>query len=341
MIDLADAIVIYKEYPHIDIGERAEDLFRIIADAAEGKVSPTMALYDCRMIGMYLTPFEPTRSFVDEMTAREQEDGVLSLSLAHCFPWGDVPTCGTQMLVITDNDSVKAAALAEEMGQKFFGMRHELEMPSLPMNEALDKALSIKAYPVVVADQSDNAGGGAPSDSTFVLQELLERGVENAGLAMIWDPIAVQVAMSAGEGATLDLRLGGKMGPMSGDPLDLRVTVTRIIEDMTQEWPQKEGTLRVPCGDAVALHCQGIDIIVNSERGQVLSTQVFSNFGIDPLWKRLLVVKSTQHFYAAFGPIASQVIYMAAPGAIAPLFREIPYERVDMNKYPWVDNPFA
>lgn len=341
MVDLADAIVIYKEYPHIDIGERAEDLFRIIADAAEGKISPTMALYDCRMIGMYLTPFEPTRSFVDEMTAREQEDGVLSLSLAHCFPWGDVPTCGTQMLVITDNDSAKAAALAEEMGQKFFGMRHELEMPSLPMNEALDKALSIKAYPVVVADQSDNAGGGAPSDSTFVLQELLERGVENAGLAMIWDPIAVQVAMSAGEGATLDLRLGGKMGPMSGDPLDLRVTVTRIIEDMTQEWPQKEGTLRVPCGDAVALHCQGIDIIVNSERGQVLSTQVFSNFGIDPLSKRLLVVKSTQHFYAAFGPIASQVIYMAAPGAIAPLFREIPYERVDMNKYPWVDNPFA
>lgn len=341
MIDLADAIVIYKEYPHIDIAERAEDLFRIIADAAEGKSFPTMALYDCRMIGMYLTPFEPMRSFVDEMSAREGKNGVLSLSLAHCFPWGDVPTCGTQMLAITDGDANQAARVAEEMGQKFFAMRHELEMPSLPLDQALDKALAIDKYPVVIADQSDNAGGGAPSDSTFALRALLERGVQNAAVAMLWDPIAVRVAISAGEGATLDMRLGGKMGPMSGDPLDLTVTVTGIARDMAQEWPQKEGTLRVPCGDSVALYCNGIDIIVNSIRGQVFSPQVFSKLGVDPLQKRLLVVKSTQHFYAGFAPIASQVIYMAAPGAIAPLFREIPYQRVDRHKYPWVDNPFG
>ena len=341
MIDLADAIVIYKEYPHIDISDRAEDLFQIIADAAEGKTSPTMALYDCRMIGMYLTPFEPMRSFVDDMMAREGEAGILSLSLAHCFPWGDVPTCGTYMLAITDGDADQAAAIAEEMGQKLFALRRELELPSLRLDEALDKALSIDQYPVVVADQSDNAGGGAPSDSTFALQALLERGVQNAAVAMLWDPIVVRLAMAAGEGAMLNVRLGGKMGPMSGDPLDLTVTVTGTIRDMIQEWPQTEGVLRIPCGDAVALHCNGIDIIVNSIRKQVFSPQVFSNFGIDPLQKRLLVVKSTQHFYAGLAPIASEVIYMAAPGAIAPLFRDIPYQRVDRHKYPWVDNPFA
>ncbi len=341
MIELADAIVIFKEYPHVDIGDRAEDLFQIIADAAEGKVKPTMALYDCRMIGMYLTPFEPMRSFVDEMMARESSDGVLSLSLAHCFPWGDVPTGGAQMLAVTDNDAALAAKLAEEFGQKFFGMRHELAMPSLPLDEALDKALAIDRFPVVVADQSDNAGGGAPSDSTFVLKALLDRGVENAAVAMIWDPIVVQVVMSAGEGAMLDIRLGGKMGPMSGDPLDLRVRVIGIIKDMTQEWPQQDGVMQIPCGDSVALHCNGLDIIVNSRRTQVFSPKVFSNFGIDPLQKRLLIVKSTQHFYAGFAPIASEVIYMAAPGAIAPLFREIPYQRVNRHKYPWIDDPFA
>ena len=50
MIDTADAIVIYKEYPHIDIARRAADLFRLMADAAEGKTDPTMALFDCRMM---------------------------------------------------------------------------------------------------------------------------------------------------------------------------------------------------------------------------------------------------------------------------------------------------
>ena len=341
LIDVADAVVIFKEYPHIDINERAEELFTIVADAAEGKVRPTMAIYDCKMIGLYLTPHEPMRSYVDDMIAREREPGVLSLSLAHCFPWADVPTCGTQTLAVTDDDPQLAAQLARELGEKLFAMRHALDPQSLPLDEALDRALARESGLAVIADQSDNAGGGAPSDSTFALRAMLERGVTDAALGMIWDPVAVQVAMSAGEGATLDLRLGGKMGPMSGDPLDLRVRVSGIIPDMKQYWPQSDGDLAIDCGDAVALNCQGIDIVVNSSRGQVFSPSVFSNFGIDPQSKRLLVVKSTQHFYAGFAPIADEIIYMAAPGAIPPRFTEIPYQRVDLNKYPWVDDPFA
>jgi microcystin degradation protein MlrC len=194
---------------------------------------------------------------------------------------------------------------------------------------------------VVVADVSDNSGGGAPSDSTFVLQALLQRGIENAGVAMIWDPIAVHVATAAGLGATLDLRLGGKMGPLSGDPLDLRVTVTGIVENMTQDWPQQGRALNRPCGNAVALRANGVDIIVNSLRTQVLSPQVFSHLGVDPRQKRLLVVKSAQHFHAAFAPIAAEILYMTAPGVVAPLYTELPYQRADRNQYPWVDDPFA
>ncbi len=341
LIDAVDAVVIFKEYPHTDINERAEELFAIIAAAAEGATSPTMALYDCRMIGLFLTPFEPMRGFVDDMIAREADPGVLSLSLAHCFPWADVPSCGAQMLAITDDDPALAAELAQEFGQRFVAMRHALDPPSLSLDEALDKALAADTGPVVVADQADNAGGGAPSDSTFVLRALLERGVTDAALGTIWDPVAVTVAMSAGEGATIDLRLGGKMGPMSGDPLDLRATVAGIAADMKQQWTQSDGPVAVDCGDAVCLHCQGIDIIVNSIRRQVFSPTVFSNFGIDPTSKRLLVVKSTQHFYAGFAPIAGEIIYMAGPGAVAPRFREIPYQRADLRKYPWLDDPFA
>ncbi|MEM7028289.1 MAG: M81 family metallopeptidase [Chloroflexota bacterium] len=341
MVDIADAIVIYKEYPHIDIVDRAADLFEIMADAAEGKVKPTMALYDCRMIGMYLTPFEPMRTFVDEMLAMEGKDGLLSVSVAHCFPWGDVATCSAYALAITDNQPDQAAQVAETLGQKFFALRHELEMDTHSLDDALDKALSVTNHPAVVADQADNAGGGAPSDSTFVLKALLDRGVTNVAIGMMWDPIAVQVAMSGGIGATLDLRLGGKLGPMSGDPLDLRVTVKGIITDMVQEWPQQGEPLRMTCGNAVWLECQGIDIIVNTKRGQVFSPQVFTNFGIDIGQKQFLVVKSTQHFYAGFAPVASEIIYMAGPGAVSPRFKDIPYQHVDKHKYPWVDDPFS
>jgi microcystin degradation protein MlrC len=171
---------------------------------------------------------------------------------------------------------------------------------------------------------------------------MLKRGITNAAIAMMWDPVVVQVVMSTAVGAKLDIRLGDKMGTMSGDPLDLSVEVIGIIPNLTQDFPQEDGeAIPLPCGDAVALRCQGIDIIVNSLRGQVFNPQVFTKFGIDVMQKRLLVVKSTQHFYAGFSPIAAKIIYMNAGGALEPDYPKLPYKHDHSHKYPWVDDPFA
>ena len=86
--------------------------------------------------------------------------------------------------------------------------------------------------------------------------------------------------------------------------------------------------------DSVALHCQGIDFIVNRIRTQVLSPQVFTNFRIDLSQKRYLVVKSTQHFYATYAPIAAAIYYMGAPGALVPYYEQLPYKKAQTDKYP-------
>ena len=81
--------------------------------------------------------------------------------------------------------------------------------------------------PVVIADRSDNAGAGAASDSTYILAELIERGVTDTALGMIWDPMAVRACHDAGVGARLPLRIGGKAGRLSGAPIDADVEVFR------------------------------------------------------------------------------------------------------------------
>ncbi len=343
LLDHTDVVVIYKEYPHIDVLERAKELFALLADAAEGRIKPVMALFDCRMIGLFATSPQPMRGFVDAMMALEGRDGVLSVSLAHGFPWGDVPAMGSRMLVVTDNDLPKAQRLAEQLGRQFFALRHETDRKPAPLAEVFDYVAALPAAdrPVVVADITDNPGGGAPSDSTFALRAMLERGITDAGVAMIWDPVVVDIAKRADVGTRLQLRIGGKMGPMSGDPLDLAVEVVGVVENMMQEFPQLGAApVKIFCGDAVALRCQGIDIIVNSVRTQVLGLQVFTNFGLDVLKKRCLVVKSTQHFHAAYAPIAAEVLYLGAPGALVPYYQQLPYQKARTDKYPWIDNPF-
>ncbi len=353
MLANADAIVIYKEYPHTDMADRARDLYRIVADTVAGKVRPTMAMVDCRMMGIYPTSAEPMRSFVDAMLAAEGEPGVLSLSLAHGFPWGDVPDSGTRMLAVTDGDAAAAERLAEAWARRFYDLRHTAGVRPLALDAAIDRATEARADvdgPVVVADQADNAGGGAPADATFVLLRLIERGVENAAVALMWDPIAHHLARSAGVGARLRLRLGGKMGPASGEPLDLDVTVMGLVDGLVQQWPQTDGTYAQPAGDAAHLRVHGlvdgarvpggVDVIVNTRRGQVLGLEPFTAFGIGMDPGRILVVKSIQHFYAAYGPVAGEVIYMAAPGAVAPIMEQIPLVRADLRRYPWVEDPW-
>ena len=331
LIDNADAVITYKEYPHIDTAPRAEELFNIIADTAAGKIKPHIAMHDLNMIGVYHTTREPVKSFVQKMTDLEGKDGVLSVSLGHGFPWGDVADMGSRLLVITDDDPAKGAALAKALGDEFYAMRDSVQPRYFTIDEALDAAVASAEKPVVLADVSDNAGGGAPNDSTFILRRLLERNMGNAAIGCIWDPIVVETAMEVGEGVELEMRIGGKMGPMSGDPVDMRVRIGKIARNATQRFG--DGTNHL--GDTVALHGpNGIDVVAISHRSQTFSPEVFTNVGIDPLEKQILVVKSTQHFYARFAPIAAQVLYVAAPGALVLDFGLLPYVKARRTLWP-------
>lgn len=341
----ADIVITYKEYPHVDINDRARELFDLVVRARLGGVRPRMALFDCRMIGSYPTSRQPLRDFVDSMIQAQLRQGVLAISFGHGFRSADIPHAGAKMLVVTDDDQQLAQRLAREFGLRVYGMRRDIgfESVSLPLQVALERALASERRPVVVADQSDNTGGGAPGDATFALRWLLDRGVQDVAMAIFYDPEVVRIAEKAGRGARVPIRLGGKMGTCSGDPVDLQVTVLSARQKYMHEWPQSSGQpVLHRAGNVVALSADGIDIVVSSERCQCFSPSVFDDLGIDAKSKRLMVVKSNQHFYGAFAPIAGEVIYMAGPGACPPDPRLIPYARLDTSRmYPWVDDPLG
>jgi len=276
------------------------------------------------------------------MTEAEGRDRVLSLSFGHGFQFADLPHVGAKVLAVTDNDPELARQISREFGLWAYEKRREIGFDgiSLPLEEALSKALASKRKPVVVADQSDNAGGGAPADATFALQWLLNRQATGVAIALFYDPEVVAITKKAGPGATLPIRLGGKLGPMSGSPLDIEVTVLSSRDDYQHSFPQKSGEpWWFSAGDTVGLRCAGISLVVSSRRCQCFCPSVFSDFGIDPQNQQLLVVKSVQHFYGAFAPIAGEVIYMAGPGATAPDPRQNLYTRLDTRRlYPWTDS---
>jgi microcystin degradation protein MlrC len=338
MRENADLIVTFKEYPHTDGAERARELFDLARRTANREITPVIAYHECRMINMWRTPVEPMRSFVARMKALEGQDGILSVSFGHGFPWGDVEEVGAKVVVIADTDQAKAAALAQTLAAEIWAMRAQTTIRHDTIDEAIDAAAaSTGTGPVVLADVSDNAGGGAPSDNTEILRRFLDRGVTGAVIGCFWDPVAVQICQEAGEGATFDLRIGGKAGIASGNPVDLRITVRKLSDT---HWQTGLGGGRAEFGPSAWVHGAGIDLILVTRRQQPFNPNAFTNMGLDLADKRIVVVKSIQHFYTAFAPLAREVRYVAAPGAIPPDFEKIPYTKRTLPYWPRVDDPF-
>lgn len=336
MMQTADLIICYKEYPHIDTVDRARELFQLAADTAAGKIKPVMREVDCRMIAMYHTTRAPMRAFVDKMHEQEGKDRILSVSLVHGFPWGDCARVGTRMLVIADTDADAADTIAERFARDLWALRDQL-LPDWPtIAGALDKASAAKVTPIVIADFADNAGGGAPADSTFVLREVLARGMTDVALGIFWDPVLVRMCCDVGKGGRMRVRLGGKVDVSSGDPVDLKVTVRGIKEDMFQ-WM---GDGKMPMGTGVWLEAEGVHVVLSDKRTQAFHPNAFTDLGLDLGGMRAVVVKSSQHFYAGFAPIASEVIYINGPGAITPDYANIPYTKRAGTYWPKVENPF-
>lgn len=344
-VEAADFFVVFKEFPHTDFVDRAEDLWRIAVDTLEGRVHPVMSVHDCRMIDVFPTSRQPMRGFVDRMMAIERDDPkVLSLSAIHGFMAGDVPEMGTKMIAVTDGDAAYGMGMAGRLGQELYANRGKHMMPQIDEGEAVARAMAATKGPVVIADMWDNPGGGTAGDATVVLKELIARGASGVAIGTIWDPVAVQLCFAAGEGAEMLLRFGAKSAPLTGEPADALVRVVKLSADAEMRF----GESVVPFGPAARIALlddrgneRGIEVILNTVRAQSYDPSLFTALGIDPLAQKILVIKSTNHFYAAFQPIASEILYCSAGRPYPNDPATNPYRLVRKDIWPRLDDPFA
>ncbi|MEY9104586.1 microcystin degradation protein MlrC [Bradyrhizobium yuanmingense] len=329
-VKLADVIVLFKEYPHTDMVERAEDVLDLVLKSMHGQIKPVMSLYDCRQIQGYYTSQQPMRGFVDRIKAMEGKEGVLSISICHGFNHADVPELGGRVLIVMNKDKAKGDALAIEIGEELISMRGRTTPQYFSVDDGINAALEFEGAPVVMADTTDNPGGGAPCDNTTILRRLIERQIEGVALGPIWDPTAVRLCFDAGEGAEFPLRFGGKIGPKSGVPVDGVVTVVGLKNDCWQNFGETPRQL----GDCAAVRIGGIDVVLTSNRTQATGLELFRNVGVEPLAKKMVIVKSSNHFMAAYGPIAKKVIYVDSDGLLTNDYLKIPYTRITRPIWP-------
>jgi microcystin degradation protein MlrC len=331
MVGAANALITYKEYPHTDIAERAEELFSLALRTCAGEIVPVMAQYDCKMVGMYPTSGAVMRGFVDQLKAAETQDRVLSASLVHGFPWADVKEAGTKTLVVADNSLELATRTATHLGRTFRSLGERLLQPIVSIREAVDAFPAKGQPPLIVADIADNAGGGAPSDSTFILQEVLKLKDRSIVIGCFWAPDLVDRLSDVPLNTQVSFSLGGTHGAVSGPKLELDGVLKAISP--AHEQSGLSGS-RVKLGPSAWIAIGPIDLVITSIRSQTFSPDAFTGIGIDLAEKSVIIVKSSFHFEAAFRKLSNTILHVSTPGTLSLDFANLPYRVRDKDYWP-------
>lgn len=319
MFQHADVMVGFRTYPHIDMaqtGYRAAQALQAIMDKPEG-------WHKAMRQGDYLIPIawqctdeEPAKSLY-AMTA-DLPDDVLTASLFMGFPAADFPECGSSVFaygwdaqkVESCADNIAAALAAAEPA--FAGIAYQ---PQAGVREAMALAQGA-SRPVIIADTQDNPGAGGSSDTTGMLRALIACGAEHAAIGCIHDPQAAQLAHQAGEGAEVEIALGGKSGIADDEPFVARFTVEKLSDGKAHATGPYYGGTWLDMGPSACLRLNGTRIVVTTNLAQMADRALYRMVGIEPEQEAILVNKSSVHFRADFAPIAEKLLVCTAPGAM-------------------------
>lgn len=339
----ASAFVTYRSYPHVDMGERGVEAAMLLARALRGEIRPrTLVRRGPQLDGADhgRSQFGPMVELLARAERHMREPGILVVNVQAGFPWADIRDVGPSVAVTydakTQGAAARAAQIAEQMMDFVWQTRHEKSIALHSADAAIRRCARSDSdgRPVVLADFSDNPGGGSYGDSTALLRAMVEARIENAAFATIADAEVAGIAQRAGRGAEIRVRLGGKHDAQLSPGFEASARVVSLSDGrLVYEGPMQRG-LAVSMGPTAVLRIGGVEVVVTSNRFQVYDRQFFVSQGIDPAARRVVAVKSAHHFRAAFEPIACEVIVVDAAGITSPDPKKFPYRNVRRPVWP-------
>jgi microcystin degradation protein MlrC len=349
MADNANALIAYRTYPHIDQYERAWQGAELLERAMQGEIRPRTVIARRPMLyGLDhgRTQRGPMAELIARGEALEQGSDALVVSICAGFSRANIHDVGPSVTVTVDGNTQRGQAIAEEFMDYAWTTRDFTTVKLLPVAEAVARARQGKPgdKPLVVADYTDNPGGGGYGDATAFLKGLVEAGIDSVTFHAICDPEAVQEGMKAGIGAKTSLTLGGKIDPaMGGGPLDLHGEVMCLTTGRFIAYGPMGGGIERNYGPSMVFRVGGIDIIVITNNGQAVDLGQFTSLGIDPTRYRTVAVKSMQHFRAAFEPIAREVILVDTGALCSEIYTSELFTRVRHPVWPLdaISDPLA
>ena len=338
MVRLADAIVPFRTYPHVDMKDAGARAARLLLERIRrGKPwARAFRQLDFWMpIGAQCTLMPPMQTVMTARADIAREADVAELAFCFGFPYADFIDCGPAIAVFADT-AEQAGQTADVFLAAVNARETEFTQDLLNSAPAVAEAKRLAAGapgPIVLADTQDNPGGGGHGDTTELLAELVRQGARGALVCLINDQESAAACHAAGEGAAIMLSLGGKS---DGMPFACQARVEKLTDGrFTLTGPMGAGNPG-NLGPTALIDIEGVRVIVVTRKMQALDQAIIRHVGIEPASCSIVALKSSVHFRADFGPIAHAIIVVTAPGPVVadPAILNFRHVRADIRRRP-------
>ena len=320
MIALADAIAIYRTYPHVDMAETGARAAHLLNHMLATGRRPSKAFHTFD----YLTGIpsqcsfiEPCKSIYELIEALDRRHGV-TLSFAPGFPMADFSECGMSICGYGADAAALKIAMTE-LRERIVAAEKEFALELYSPEDAIRRAMSTgtPGLPTVLADTQDNPGAGGNGDTTGLLAALLAIRPTEAVLGMIIDPQAAKSSHEVGLNNTTDFSIGAISGVAGIAPVRARFKVEALGDGNFTGTGPFYRNFRMHMGPMAALRsvdAPGVRVVLATTKCQTADQEMFRHVGIEPKRQRIVAVKSSVHFRADFQPIAREVLVVKSPG---------------------------
>jgi microcystin degradation protein MlrC len=332
---LADGIVGYKTCPHTDYVQTGQRPMRLAAAAARREISPTVS----RVPVPILTPAEahdtstgPLALHMTRLQKRVAELGLLDGSIFACQPWLDTSRSNWTVTVTSEvGRGYDARELADATRSEILQALQTFVVPKTRLEDIRTAVEALPAGTVLVSDSGDSPSAGATGDSVDCLRILLAASRPRV-LATVTDPVAAATAAAAGKGATVTVRLGGRLTPGLQQHLTVMATVLVLADGRYERiYPAAP----VDVGICAVLRVDNVDVVVTSKPAFLLDTTLFDHLGFEPSEYRVVQVKSAGGFRAFWESVSTAVVVADSLGASTSSLTALPFTKLPRDLWPF------
>jgi microcystin degradation protein MlrC len=323
----ADVLTAYRTAPHVDIFETRLKAAKLLIRSIKTGIKPTSIIVKPPVLlpGEYVvTSIEPAANIYHNLEEIDQKPDVIDSSMLVGMAWADTPHASASAVVVSKGKAESEAhKIACELAETYWNKRRDfrVEVESGEIDEMIKAAKASTRNPVFISDSGDNVTAGAPGDVPFFIECLLEFKVEDTVVAGIYDPDAVNLCRGIGLGGYVKAFIGGKIDRVNGYPVEVKGKVVNLTD-----------------GGAV-LRVDGVDILLTSRRRGWTSIEDFTEFGVNPAEKKIVVVK-LGYLTPDFRRMARLALMALSPGCTNLVMEKLKYERVRRPLYP-LDKDFS